>query len=251
MSDITVCPYENFPKLECVQRKCEECGVNKGLKDVITLLQDQISKDIHIVEWGKWKSMKITNKKTTEIQSKKVFVKHSSLLSELEQELQKQIEELSNHLFEARWQYTQFTKLKENLPDKVLVMVLNFAENYSTKHQDELQSVHWAPNQITIHPIVCNYQDKCHEMVFMSDDQKHDSYFVDHCITKATDQLKETYGVKFENIIQFTDGCSSQYKSKVLFFHISNYPNTETLLWIWPWKGAFICLQWCCQSISD
>ena len=251
MSDITVCPYENFPKLECVQRKCEECGVNKGLKDVITLLQDQISKDIHIVEWGKWKSMKITNKKTTEIQSKKVLVKHSTQLSELEQELQKQIEELSNHLFEARWQYTQFTKLKENLPDKVLLMVLDFADNYSTKHQDELQSAHWAPNQITIHPIVCNYQDKCHEMVFMSDDQKHDSYFVDHCITKVTDQLKETYGVKFENIIQFTDGCSSQYKSKVLFFHISNYPNTETLLWIWPWKGAFRCLQWCCQSISD
>jgi len=33
--------------------------------------------------------------------------------------------------------------------------------------------------------------------------------------------------VKFENIIQFTDGCASQYKSKVPFFHISNYPNTE------------------------
>lgn len=130
-------------------------------------------------------------------------------------------------------------------------MVLDFAENYSTKHQDELQSAHWAPNQITIHPIVCNYQDKCHEMVFMSDDQKHDGYFVDHCIAKATDQLKETYGVKFENIIQFTVGCSSQYKSKVLFFHISNYLNTETLLWIWPWKGAFRYLQWCCQSISD
>lgn len=97
MSDITVYPYEHFPKLECVPRKCEECGVNKGLKDVITLLQDQISKDIHIVEWDKWKSMKITNKKTTEIQSKKVFVKHSTQLSELEQELQKQIEELSNH----------------------------------------------------------------------------------------------------------------------------------------------------------
>jgi hypothetical protein len=78
LSDITVYPYEHFPKLECVPRKCEECGVNKGLKDVITLLQDQISKDIHIVEWDKWKSMKITNKKTTEIQSKKVFVKHST-----------------------------------------------------------------------------------------------------------------------------------------------------------------------------
>jgi hypothetical protein len=75
--------------------------------------------------------------KTTEIQSKKVLVKHSTQLSELEQELQKQIEELSNHLFEARWQYTQFTKLKENLPDKVLLMVLDFAANYSTKHQDE------------------------------------------------------------------------------------------------------------------
>ena len=48
LSDITVCPYEHFPKLECVQRKCEVCGVNKGLKDVITLLQDQNSKDIHI-----------------------------------------------------------------------------------------------------------------------------------------------------------------------------------------------------------
>jgi polyferredoxin len=68
------------------------------LSTVLTFLGfNQISKDIHIVEWDKWKSMKITNKKTTEIQSKKVFVKHSTQLSELEQELQKQIEELSNH----------------------------------------------------------------------------------------------------------------------------------------------------------
>ncbi|XP_021339567.1 uncharacterized protein LOC110440744, partial [Mizuhopecten yessoensis] len=56
-------------------------------------------------------------------------------------------------------------------------------------------------------------------MVFVSDDIQHDAHFVEACLTETLKHLEET--VLIRKIVQFTDGCSSQYKSKIPFLDIS------------------------------
>ena len=75
-------------------------------------------------------------------------------LKEVVLELENQLEELSSYLFRAKWQQAMFSQLKEEMPPKLAVMVLDFAENYTCSMQKEVQSHHWFLNQVTIHPVV-------------------------------------------------------------------------------------------------
>jgi hypothetical protein len=65
---------------------------------------------------------------------------------------------ISMHLFTATWQYQQLGNIKENIPDNWVIMIQDFAENYRTFYQDEIQSAHWQYEQATVHPVICYYQ---------------------------------------------------------------------------------------------
>ena len=56
--------------------------------------------------------------------------------------------------------------------------------------------------------------------VYISNDMKHDLEFVKHCTQDWFDQIKHRFNVTI--ITQFSDGCSSQYKSKKPFLDISS-----------------------------
>ena len=44
-----------------------------------------------------------------------------------------------------------------------VVAVFDFAQNYTTVLQNEIKSAHYGKNQITIHPVPCNFynENKC------------------------------------------------------------------------------------------
>ena len=56
--------------------------------------------------------------------------------------------------------------------------------------------------------------------VFFSDDLSHSAHFVNHVTEVVLDHLQATLP-SLQKIIIFSDGCSSQYKSKVPFFSLS------------------------------
>ena len=78
---------------------------------------------------------------------------------------------------------------------------------------------------MTVYPIVCYY--KCNEeehthlvqeaLVFLFDDLTHDSQAVHHFESLAVKLLQEKRGLNCQHIVEFTDGCSGQYKSKSPF----------------------------------
>ena len=47
------------------------------------------------------------------------------------------------HNFIKRWQAQQFKDCLLKFPSNVVVSVVDFAENYSFKVQNEIQSMHW------------------------------------------------------------------------------------------------------------
>jgi hypothetical protein len=75
---------------------------------------------------------------------------------------------------------------------------MDFAENFTTKYQDECQSAHWCYDQVTIHPIVCYYNGASgktvtQEVVYISNDLTHDANLVDHFFKNFVEFLQHHY----------------------------------------------------------
>ena len=113
--------------------------------------------------------------------------------------------------------------LKNNLPKGWLMTVIDFSENYRCGHQDEIASAYYNYSQVTIVPIVSYYQcQDCdetvqHSSVFITPDLKHDAHAAEAALNQMLDQLSTTGVVPYHHIL-CSDGCSSQFKSKVPFF---------------------------------
>lgn len=104
------------------------------------------------------------------------------------------------HTFRAKWQDDQFCELLENFPVGDLVFVIDFAENYSLQVQDEIKSMHWHSDQITLLVHITlrhkqldidgvesteeNRQIAQKTIFYISDDRQHDTLFVRHCLVK-------------------------------------------------------------------
>ena len=105
-------------------------------------------------------------------------------------------------------------------------MVLDFAENYSCTYQNEVQSAHWFYEQVTLHPVTTYYkcaycQEATNEsLVFISPDHRHDHHAVQHYTRLAIDHLRQR-GMLCTRIVQWSDGCTSQYKSRGPFADIA------------------------------
>ena len=128
--------------------------------------------------------------------------------------------------FNTTWQHQQFASLKANRPSKWLLMIMDFGENLTCHYQDEVQGVHWARLQVTIHPVVayyhCPLDDEVSRESFMilSNDLKHDAYAVQYFQLQVTRELLRR-GLNFERIVHFSDGCAGQYKGRTNFADLS------------------------------
>jgi hypothetical protein len=61
------------------------------------------------------------------------------------------------------------------------------------------------------------------EVVYLSDDLNHDANFVNFSFRDCVQLLRRSCGFSLSKIVQFSDGCSSQYKSRIPFMDISCY----------------------------
>ena len=129
------------------------------------------------------------------------------------------IQELSLHLFNWKWHDQQFDYIKEHLQPSILLQVLDFAQNYMNKYQDEPKECHWDHSQTVLHPIInhrhCAIDGKLivKEHVIISNDLNHDKHEVKAFENASMNELERS-GFKPTHIMQFCDNCSSQYKLK-------------------------------------
>ena len=66
--------------------------------------------------------------------------------------------EVCPHHFIAKTQANHLQIAKENLSENELIILLDFAENYSFVVQDFVQGFHWENSQATLHPFVAYFR---------------------------------------------------------------------------------------------
>ena len=202
--------------MECLERECGDCGVGKVIGSLGLSAVGGFN-----CKWKCWELVEGENGKRREL------VNREGDISVLIKELSDDLKGLSKHLHTFRWQFSQYRNIKLNLPTDTALAIFDFSENYLCQHQDEVQSAHWAYRQVTVHPCClyytcpsCENHQVTDYFVVLSDDLTHDAHFV----RSVTEQVKlhllsQMKSVK--KIVIFSDGCSTQYKSKMPFFFLA------------------------------
>ena len=92
------------------------------------------------------------------------------------------IDALTSHPYIAKAQSKYLKTHKEKLDDTKIILLCDFAENFTFVIQDEIQSYHWTQNQATLHPIVMYYKADDTIMhksfCFISNELHHDTAMV-------------------------------------------------------------------------
>lgn len=224
LSKMTMCDKtgsQKYNKRACILRECSKCGTSIIQKHMSDLEEKQGDK---LIKWKQWEKVE-GKKKDGKIIHKQQIVTKQGRLKECIDELVTEVKPISAHLFNAAWQNQQFRQVAKHPPPQSVVMVLDFAENYTCQFQDEIQAAHWHHASATVHPIVCYYPCKICEdvmqesLVFISPDKRHDYHAVHEFMGKAINHLQQKMEIR--QIIRFSDGCGAQYKSKGPFLDVA------------------------------
>ena len=204
------------PTIQCTLRQCKKCGVKLLLKN-LKLTNTDKKKTVSFKQWDY-----MEKQQKDKVNKYLALIEIEGTLNQALAVLKDHLEGYAWHLHIARWQAEKLKKVSECPPPGSVVFVIDFAQNYLTRFQDEVQSVHWCHNQVTLVPIISYYTCQvCDEVVkseFMviSDDLNHDVAAAETFLQAVEENLVAS-GVEIESKINFSDGCARQFKCTPMF----------------------------------
>ena len=208
---MSLCDFDgHWAKLDCVHRKCDGCGVHI----VHSLLKDSCNVTASVA-YKIWRLIEVPRAKTKKYR----LVSATSSISELIDQFCSQLKTFSLHSFMARWQRTQFNNLRDNLPDDLALVVIDFAENYVCHYQNQVQAAYYDLPQVVIHPVVIYTKCPSNHIltsyrIYISDDRCRDSSFVKYVLNDTMSSIDKS------RFVIFSDNCGQQYKSRLPLHHI-------------------------------
>lgn len=129
-----------------------------------------------------------------------------------------------------------------------MISHIDFAENYTFAIQNEIQSMHWFSTSITILVHITLYRAPPteegangglikHTHYYISDDKKHDSLFVQHCLLGHWDWVLSTSFRPTEHWV-YSDGCAGQFKGSRAMYFVARYPGLTGCTMRWNFFGS-------------
>ncbi|KAK3102947.1 hypothetical protein FSP39_015174 [Pinctada imbricata] len=177
------------------------------------------------IVYGQWKRVEVTEKEKKKSVTR--IVETDMEKNEFIKMFEEQTKEFRGHVERVHKQYEEVKKLKENLPPNQIMVQMDFAENYSCKSVEEIQSAYWNQTGVTLHPVVVYFRNpegvlQHRSFVVVSDEMSHSSNTVHAIIEKIMPELK-LLSPDLEFIHYWTDGPTSQYRNKQIFYTIANH----------------------------
>ena len=95
--------------------------------------------------------------------------------------------------------------MKDNLKTGEFVVLGDFVENHGFIVQDEVQGYHWNKKSCMLHPVMIYFKkiDKVESrsLVFISDDLKHDYYFVYKILEQSFKYITDNIDVNVKELL--------------------------------------------------
>ena len=158
-------------------------------------------------------------------------------LSEFITALSHQLDSITCHSYIAKSQASYLFELKQNLEEDAIIVLGDFAENYTFVIQDEIPGYQWSKQQCILHPLVIYYKEtselKSMSLSIISDDLDHDAALVYKIYAGGLCYIKQHTGDRLEKVHYFSDGCAGQYKNCKNFINLCHYKDDFNLECVW------------------
>lgn len=221
---------ESCLKRECLICKDKKIVLFKHDKNELTNYQQWLTKSEKLMIRGQEKIVKKKTKESIECTKKQLV---DNLLSA--------IPKFFLHTLNMLHQYKAIKYIKKNLSPHDILIHADFSENYACKYSEEIQSAHFGGSkpQITLHTVVVYLAspegDEPAKISYcsVSKSLKHDPSAICAHITPILIEAKRTLGT-FRTVHFLTDGPSTQYKNKSMFYFmtiLANMYEMESLHW--------------------
>ena len=231
---------DDLPQKNCVMRQCTGCGAEKYRRTLCAKNRILLNSKRY-VQWTQWKVKKIFNGK--KMVNRMLPTLHAGSYEDIFKAYIKQLKSISRHQFMKIWQLKNFNMTLRNLRNGQLLLVHDFSQNLLLYAQDEVPGAHWDHEQATIHPTVAYYIGPCgriikEEIIHITGDRKHDYHAVNLFVKKTIEHLKSK-GIEIVEVLEWTDHCCNQYKSRKAFFLLTvlEMPNTRNYFGVKHGKG--------------
>ncbi|XP_053398110.1 uncharacterized protein LOC123564904 [Mercenaria mercenaria] len=230
----TLCPTigvgdneEQLHKIECLNRTCRECGVHTLKLSALEL------SDSDTFMWKKYENIDTGKKDRRGKEIKKLrMVSTNTTRSEFWSHFKDILHTFPLHQFQAIWQKEQLKQITSNLPNNEIVMIHDYAEDFTCELQDEIQSEYFGRNEIALHVTILYRHKTCHDCLSDNDiikeyifcifeENTHDRDSVHHVRKTIMNYLRNDLNYNIGFIHEFSDGCSAQYKSRFCMNDIS------------------------------
>ena len=230
-----VCSIDN---VDCCISDCAECPEDDALYEY--LMENIPDEQVTYSEW-----VSIPEEGTQ-------LVKTTQHITEFIPKLIGHLKKLVTHRFINKSQNEYSKKLKNELREKECILLMDFAENYSSVTQNEIQAGYFWKKQHTLHPFVIYYRRenggvKHKSYCVLSDYLKHDAESVHTFIKELIPKLKDLIQ-GLEKIHIFSDGGPAHYKNKYNFANLSFFVKEYDIKVEWnfwaPGHGKNACDWW-------
>ena len=126
------------------------------------------------------------------------------------------------HCYVKDVQSNHFASSRSNIVSGEVVIQVYFSENYQTSYQDEIQSAHWAYNQVSLFTVCAWSKNTIMSYAIVSDYLQHDKFAFHTFLAKIAEVVLAEHGKngKIQKVNFFSDGAASQFKQCFLFANL-------------------------------
>ena len=210
----------NTNNRDCMLQSCDQCPGTVALKEKLEPYL-MIMKKKHI-KFKQWKND----------QNKIDLLSCELSIEEFIEEVTAHFDTLRVHHFIAKSKSNFLKDLKEKLKENELIILLDFAENYSFIVQNGVQGYHWNNSQVKLHPIVVYYKKSgilCSKSYcLISDCLNHDTNVVHKFMSVVLNDIRAKRP-NATKCIYFSDGAFSQYKNCKNFINLRHHNSDHGL----------------------
>jgi hypothetical protein len=185
----------------CMTNSCSTCNIVTGFLSLVEEWESELSDE--------QKNEKVRYEQWTANE------KHVGLadFKQLTSMLKEKLVPFAYHSFVKRQQSAALRSDKQR--PGVMVIQMDFSENFTIKFQDEVQAMHWVNDQLTVFTCV-TWGTSVQSFAIVTDDLKHDKgavlVFIERILEETDGLLDETYN----ELVFYTDGAASQFKNRFI-----------------------------------
>jgi hypothetical protein len=221
---------EEFHRPQCLLGACSRCG----MKFFNICPRERVANTSRTIQWKQFQYEVVGTSEEGRPKKRIKEVLLTTSFSDFMEFFTPTMQQFIRHNFVACWQSQQEKLLHACLQRCTILTHIDFYENYTFQAQNEIQSMYYYSDQISIlvqvtyHPdIMEDDAEDGAQMIrethyYISDDKSHDTLFVQHCFMQYW-RWMQSRGFLPSTHYVFSDGCVGQFKSAKAMYFVARY----------------------------